>query len=43
MIKVGKILNSYAPVADKQTGEKRKVAVHGDQGQYSCTAVKSYI
>ena len=35
MIKVGKIINSLAPVADGQTGEKRKVVVHGDQGQYN--------
>ena len=35
MIKVGKIIDSLAPVADRETGEKRKVVVHGDQGQYN--------
>jgi hypothetical protein len=32
MIKVGKKANSYAPVADRSTGETRKTIVHCDQG-----------
>lgn len=32
MIQVGKILNGYAPVIDPNTGERRKITVHGDVG-----------
>ena len=32
MIKVGTILNDYAPTRDQDTGEKCKVCLHGDQG-----------
>ena len=32
MIKMGSMMNQYAPVADKRTGEKRKVLYLGDLG-----------
>ena len=32
MIKYGAIANSYAPVADRHTGERRKVVNQGDLG-----------
>ena len=32
MKKIGGIVNEYAPVADRHTGERRKVCNQGDQG-----------
>ena len=32
MIKIGGIVNKYAPVADRHTGERRKVDNQGDLG-----------